>query len=163
MCASRVRNLCSQTLQTAVRVFSRPVIVRCEPWASRQPQQIRRLHAHQCQRQQEAHDVSHHHPRSLPLQCPGCGAFSQTTTPGQPGFFNLSRTATKQYLGLPTHAPQTRPEDQVVRDALQNADSERMRQLGLDLESLLPPAEHRPSGSTRAGTVSRLPPLMCMS
>ena len=59
----------------------------------------------------------------MPLQCPGCGAFSQNTQPSEPGFFDLKRKATQRYLG---HAleevPRERPEDRVVQEALQRLD-----------------------------------------
>ena len=35
---------------------------------------------------------------SLPLQCPGCGAFSQSTAPEQAGYYSASRKSVKTFL-----------------------------------------------------------------
>ncbi|KJR83898.1 uncharacterized protein SPSK_00235 [Sporothrix schenckii 1099-18] len=58
-------------------------------------------------------------PKRLPSQCPGCGAFSQTTHADQPGFYDLGRQSTMVYLGLhPRNTPRVRKEDVVVQEAL---------------------------------------------
>ena len=57
--------------------------------------------------------------KQLPLQCPGCGAFSQTVHADQPGFFDLGRQSTMAYLGLlPERTPRIRQEDKVVQQTI---------------------------------------------
>jgi hypothetical protein len=34
----------------------------------------------------------------LPVCCPGCGAFSQTVEPDEPGYYNTSRKQTRKLL-----------------------------------------------------------------
>lgn len=63
-------------------------------------------------------------PKRLPSQCPGCGAFSQTTNADQPGFFDLGRQSTMAYLGLAEKTPRVREEDKVVQEALRRIELE---------------------------------------
>jgi genetic interactor of prohibitins 3, mitochondrial len=56
--------------------------------------------------------------RTLPVQCAGCGALSQTAVAGQPGYFSLDRRAVKAYLGLVREEHRQSSEDAVLQDAL---------------------------------------------
>jgi len=79
--------------------------------------------------------------RPLPLQCPGCGAFSQTTTPGEAGYFDLNRGAVKEYVAAPEpNAASTvgSQEDQVIQETLGRLPAETLEELGLDANGLLP-------------------------
>ncbi|KAK3493154.1 hypothetical protein B0T13DRAFT_475725 [Neurospora crassa] len=78
--------------------------------------------------------------RTLPIQCTGCGALSQTTVPEQAGYFDLSRKAVKEYLGLiePEKRKVVRSSDRVIEDVLKNIDMEELERRGVDLKSLLP-------------------------
>lgn len=63
--------------------------------------------------------------KELPVQCPGCGAYSQTSQPGQPGYFDLGRQSTRAYMGLAAEkVPRAREEDRVVREALRRLELE---------------------------------------
>ena len=81
-------------------------------------------------------------PKSLPLQCSGCGAFSQSTQPSQAGFFDLRRKATQRYLGdAAVEAPRERPGDRLVWEALQRLDLTRPEHAQLAaLAALVPQA-----------------------
>jgi hypothetical protein len=73
--------------------------------------------------------------RQLPLQCPGCGAFSQTTTPGEAGFFDVNRRAVKEFTGnlQPKVAPALESqEDRVIQESLDRLPAEKLDELGLD-------------------------------
>ncbi|KAK1775554.1 hypothetical protein QBC45DRAFT_421790 [Copromyces sp. CBS 386.78] len=78
--------------------------------------------------------------RTLPIQCTGCGALSQTAIPEQAGYFDLSRKAVKEYLGVtePEKRKVIRSSDRVIEDALKNVDMEELERMGVDLKSLLP-------------------------
>ncbi|KAK3315265.1 hypothetical protein B0H66DRAFT_564895 [Apodospora peruviana] len=108
---------------------------------------VRGLHAHAeaaitsaPEPQTERLDISRQPVKALPLNCTGCGASSQTTVPNQPGYYDMSRNAIKQYLGIAT-APKklVRKDDEVVQQALAGLDLEQMEKLGIDLKSLVPP------------------------
>jgi len=112
---------------------------RCGLIASRSPPQsrssVRRIHAEATAPDTRA--------RTLPLQCPGCGAFSQTTASDKPGFFDLNRKATQRHLGLLSEVPRPRVEDDLVRETLRIADGEKLRRHGVDVASFLPPPERQ--------------------
>ncbi|PKS09687.1 hypothetical protein jhhlp_004307 [Lomentospora prolificans] len=83
--------------------------------------------------------------RRLPLQCTGCGAFTQTTDPAQAGYFNLQRRAVREYLGLvepkkgrklPVDEAQ---EDKIVEETLARLDPAQLEALGLTRDELVPP------------------------
>jgi hypothetical protein len=59
---------------------------------------------------------------SLPQQCPGCGALSQTVDQDQPGFYTRSRKAVRNYLQNKSF-PKSSEEDDIVKAALENAGS----------------------------------------
>ena len=66
--------------------------------------------------------------RRLPLQCPGCGAFSQTVSPDEPGYFDLKRYSTMEYLGLrepkKSYPDRVRQDDMVVQEAMRRLELE---------------------------------------
>ena len=103
--------------------------------------------------------AQHIPPRSLPVQCPGCGAFSQTTSPEQAGFFDLGRNSIKKFLGHVKDTHWVRPEESIVRQAL-DALGDRTAQLyGLSKESLLSPSQ--PAGSDPSNDSRFLPRVVC--
>ncbi|KAK3343796.1 hypothetical protein B0T25DRAFT_508798 [Lasiosphaeria hispida] len=79
---------------------------------------------------------------TLPLQCSGCGALSQTTLSGQAGYFDLSRRLVKEYLGL-VEQEEVRPrrDDEVVQATLRDIDLEALANQGIHLETLVPNLE----------------------
>ena len=75
---------------------------------------------------------------SLPLQCPGCGAFTQVSDPGHAGYYSSSRTSVKLYLarrkaavgqGLPSEA-------ETFDQVLKSADGTLLKTLGLENASI---------------------------
>ncbi|KAK3371777.1 hypothetical protein B0T24DRAFT_530603 [Lasiosphaeria ovina] len=113
--------------------------------------QTRGLHVHAAAAPTTTQPILVHRPsKSLPVQCSGCGGLSQTTVPDQAGYFDLSRRAVKQYLGL--------EEDEhgqgrvgahkygdVVEEALKRVNLNKMERQGVDLKLLLPdPKPRRP-------------------
>ncbi|KAI1655801.1 hypothetical protein F4813DRAFT_366409 [Daldinia decipiens] len=84
----------------------------------------------------------------LPKQCRGCGALSQTTFPNQPGYYDLSRKAVRNWI-RPEVANRSRREDKVYEDALKHFDHEELKKKGVDVEALMlsivpPEASQRP-------------------
>ncbi|KAK5661489.1 hypothetical protein OQA88_11393 [Cercophora sp. LCS_1] len=77
--------------------------------------------------------------KTLPAQCSGCGALSQTTVPGQPGYFNLNRKAIREFLGLEEveQRRETRNYD-VVEKALAGVDLSELESKGVNLKTVLP-------------------------
>lgn len=79
--------------------------------------------------------------RRLPLQCTGCGAFTQTTDPTQAGYFNLERKAVQEYLGLiepkTPKVEEVSEEDKVVEQALSKLPPEQLEALGLSKDDLI--------------------------
>jgi ribosome biogenesis GTPase A len=65
---------------------------------------------------------------------------SQTTVANEAGYYDLSRTVVKQYLGLVDESKKSKPRnaDQVVEEALQGVDVEALERQGINLKSLLP-------------------------
>ncbi|KAI0181939.1 hypothetical protein GGR52DRAFT_526850 [Hypoxylon sp. FL1284] len=72
----------------------------------------------------------------LPKQCHGCGAFSQTITPNQPGYFGLDRKAVRNYL-RPQATGRSRHEDDVYKSALERLDHEELKAKGVDVDALV--------------------------
>ena len=68
----------------------------------------------------------------LPRSCPGCGAFTQNTSPDGPGFYSQNRRSVKTYLGqtLSPAERESRPEDAILNEALAAADPSLRAQLG---------------------------------
>ncbi|KAK3683593.1 hypothetical protein B0T22DRAFT_468314 [Podospora appendiculata] len=89
-------------------------------------------------------NITRHAAGTLPTQCHGCGAFSQTTVPNMPGHFDLSRKAVRLHLGL-VEEEESRPRkhDEIVQQALSGVDLDQMARLGINLKSLV--TESRPS------------------
>ncbi|KAJ2972873.1 hypothetical protein NUW58_g9088 [Xylaria curta] len=84
--------------------------------------------------------------KSLPRQCRGCGALSQTSHPNQAGYFDLSRKAVRKYLGTDDSSDRSRSEDKIYQDALRQLDSKELEKQGVDVRALglgLPPTETR--------------------
>ncbi|EAQ83924.1 hypothetical protein CHGG_10328 [Chaetomium globosum CBS 148.51] len=81
--------------------------------------------------------------KTLPLQCHGCGALSQTTVPDEAGYYDVSRKAVKRYLGLMQETDEEKPQetDQIVQQALQSVDVEALERQGINLKALLPERE----------------------
>ena len=80
--------------------------------------------------------------RRLPLQCTGCGAFTQTTDAGQAGFFDLQRRAVQEYLGLIEPKARTvdeavEEENRVIEEALSNLPQSQLEALGLTKDALI--------------------------
>ncbi|KAI0198765.1 hypothetical protein F4808DRAFT_251358 [Astrocystis sublimbata] len=90
--------------------------------------------------------------KSLPAQCRGCGALSQTYHPQQPGYFDLGRKAVQKYLGIDASSHRPRLEDQVYENALRQLDPGALAAQGVDVQALtmgLLPAEGRPSSAPK--------------
>ncbi|KAI0402364.1 hypothetical protein F4802DRAFT_576251 [Xylaria palmicola] len=85
--------------------------------------------------------------RSLPRQCRGCGALSQTSQSNQPGYFSLERRAVREYIGTARSSSRSRSEDKIYEDALRRLDPGQLERQGVDIGALalsLPPVEARP-------------------
>lgn len=66
----------------------------------------------------------------LPLCCPGCGALSQTVNAEQAGYYDLERSAVRKYLKHGIR--ETQSENATFSEAIYNANSGVLRQLGLE-------------------------------
>jgi bifunctional DNA-binding transcriptional regulator/antitoxin component of YhaV-PrlF toxin-antitoxin module len=101
--------------------------------------------------------------RRLPLQCTGCGAFTQTADPDQAGYYNLGRKAVREYLGLSerraSKADVVSEEDRVVQEALKNLPTEELEALGLSADTLLTSEEAALSEAEGTSTL-RSPSLL---
>jgi genetic interactor of prohibitins 3, mitochondrial len=85
--------------------------------------------------------------KELPLQCPGCGAYSQTDDKERPGFYDVARNRTRRYLGtMEQMTPRVRKEDDVVAQALSGLDTASMP----GLEGLLPQRTEEAASPERA-------------
>ncbi|KAI3340274.1 hypothetical protein F4824DRAFT_416415 [Ustulina deusta] len=85
--------------------------------------------------------------KTLPRQCRGCGALSQTSHLDQPGYFDLSRSAVKKYLGVDGPSYRSQREDKIYEDALRQLDAKELEKQGVDVQALalgLPPADTTP-------------------
>ena len=96
--------------------------------------------------------------RRLPLQCTGCGAFTQTADATQAGYFNLQRKGVQEFLGLlEPKAPRTdevpEAEDKVVEEALGNLTPEQLEALGLSKDDLI---------ATKEDKAAQKPPIQGM-
>ncbi|KAK4130920.1 hypothetical protein BT67DRAFT_428733 [Trichocladium antarcticum] len=120
---------------------------RCGPTA--RPIQVRRLHSQSAApASSEPPQLTKQPVKTLPLQCHGCGALSQTTVANEAGYYDVSRTAVKQYLGVADEKKRSNPRaaDQVVEQALQGVDVAALERQGISLKSLLP--ERAPEATT---------------
>lgn len=89
----------------------------------------------------EEHDATNEgsSSRALPLQCHGCGAFSQTSEPEVAGYYDMNRKAVKKFTSMDedsTPALKTPEEDFVVDQALKGVDEEKLAELGIDPKTL---------------------------
>jgi hypothetical protein len=75
---------------------------------------------------------------SLPQQCAGCGALSQTVDKEAPGFYTPTRKSIRQYLGG-SSSPKKSEEDEIVKAALENAGS---AQTGMSLAHFRTPSKN---------------------
>jgi hypothetical protein len=85
--------------------------------------------------------------RSLPLQCPGCGAFAQTNDDTIAGYYNAGRKVVKDYIRPPKNRgldAQAQAENDVVRELLKTMSPKEIEGLGLGRGLI---AEEAPQGS----------------
>ncbi|KAI2642184.1 hypothetical protein GGS21DRAFT_487041 [Xylaria nigripes] len=90
--------------------------------------------------------------KTLPKQCRGCGALSQTSRPNQAGYFDLSRKAVQKYLGLDERPESHRSEhslreEEFYKEVLSTLDPEALEKQGVDVQALgfgPAPVENRP-------------------
>ncbi|KAK4181086.1 hypothetical protein QBC36DRAFT_318568 [Triangularia setosa] len=127
---------------------SRPSIPHHRQNAPCQFRQLRRLHEHSGSTEytsdapESTTSIAGTPKKILPPQCTGCGALSQTSVPDEAGYYDLSRRAVRQYLGLektdgivsPTKAQQK----DVVKQALSGLDLDALAKSGINLKTLLP-------------------------
>lgn len=87
--------------------------------------------------------------RALPIQCTGCGAYAQTNNEEEPGFYSLNRNAVKAFLqgeGIAEDIQLRRQqEEDILLQALQNADRELAASLNLDVSPTTTPTSKNPS------------------
>lgn len=71
---------------------------------------------------------------SLPRTCPGCGAFTQTVSPEQPGFYGTNRKSVKAFIGRNGQRPSKEhdTESKMLEDVLEAADPFLRSQMGLE-------------------------------
>jgi hypothetical protein len=76
----------------------------------------------------------------LPLQCPGCGAFTQTSSSDDAGFYDIQRRRVQNYIQQdqrPKLKPTVKEEDQVVEQLVGTLGEEELKKLGLDPSGLI--------------------------
>ncbi|KAL4723316.1 hypothetical protein ACLX1H_009806 [Fusarium chlamydosporum] len=143
---------------TSSRIYRTP---RTTP--SRTPLYARRFNHTEATTSQEAHIETAETPslfnpeiprRKLPLNCTGCGAFTQTSDPQLLGYFDPESKRVKKWLN-PTafeYRPTATQEDEVVDDVLKTLDKSQLEALGMDPTLLV-------SGAEREGAVApKAPP-----
>ncbi|KAK0674486.1 hypothetical protein QBC41DRAFT_360903 [Cercophora samala] len=143
---------------------SRPSIPHHRQHAPCQFQQLRRLHE-QSSSPEHTSDAPEGIPsfevapkKTLPPQCTGCGALSQTAVPDEAGYYDLSRKSIRQYLGLDkTTKPDKSQQEDIIKQALSGLDLEALAKSGIDLKSLLP--QERPPPRKRELQKLESPPL----
>jgi genetic interactor of prohibitins 3, mitochondrial len=81
--------------------------------------------------------------RRLPLNCTGCGAFTQTSDPQMLGYFDPESKRVKRWLNPKAFERQhtASQEDGVVDDVLKSLDPSQLEALGLDPSLLVTGAE----------------------
>ncbi|KAL8381055.1 hypothetical protein RB595_005378 [Gaeumannomyces hyphopodioides] len=76
----------------------------------------------------------------LPPQCTGCGAITQTATPGRPGYYSPERKDVKLSSGLEPPPPKVptrhEKEDSIVTAALRSVKPEELEKLGVNVAAL---------------------------
>lgn len=137
-----------------------PTRPRCHQHASLQTQQIRRLqtHANEAITSSAPSQPTKLQTKTLPTQCHGCGALSQTTVPGEAGYYDVTRKAIRQYLGLEELEVKPRRGEEIVKRALEGVDLKALEEQGIDLSSLLPQQEPESDLNTTAPATDK-PPL----
>ena len=70
----------------------------------------------------------------LPLQCPGCGAFAQSTNPEHAGYYNTSRKYVKTYLALrkASKHQECQSETETFDKVLKNINESLLKRSGFD-------------------------------
>lgn len=90
--------------------------------------------------------LAHSSLSSLPLQpqilnltvtCPGCGAFSQTVNPTQPGYYDIERKAVKAYINQSVYRLEESAEREIYRQGLERADLSLPQTSGFNDEAIL--------------------------
>lgn len=109
-------------------------------------QQTRRVHSEAAVDAQDELPTKLVPIRPLPVQCYGCGAFSQTTVPDEAGYFNPDRNAVRVYTGTqikgdPRDNPEYKSKSDVVRASLLSLGDDKAAELGLDPSLLLGPSQ----------------------
>lgn len=92
------------------------------------------------------HSVSHSLPKEnhhesiqnsirLPRQCPGCGAFSQWSDNGEPGFYSLSRRSVKEFLAPASESKNAKrlSEREIIESSLRNIGDEALKSLSFNV------------------------------
>ena len=67
----------------------------------------------------------------LPRSCPGCGAFTQSVDPDQPGFYNTNRKSVKAFIASHEQALEY-GEPNAFKHVVEHADRSLLSQLGLE-------------------------------
>lgn len=77
--------------------------------------------------------------RKLPVNCTGCGAFSQSHDPKQFGYYNVETKRVQKWLYADQYEVDVPADqdDQIVNQALKSLDSSQLEALGLDPATLL--------------------------
>lgn len=72
----------------------------------------------------------------LPLQCPGCGAFSQTFEAGEAGFYTTTRRIVAEFIDSAVESNNISEEDSIVRQALEKLDPKAQSEFGLQSQDI---------------------------
>lgn len=146
-CIGRVRNIALRA--DTLRVVEVPLFL-C-PILAKTPRQRRQFRSQYPLRNYISHQparlfdsVSHILPREslhelvskpirLPQQCSGCGAFSQISENGEPGFYSLSRRSVKEFL-MPSSSENVKKvlEKEIIEASLRNLGDEASKTLSFD-------------------------------
>jgi hypothetical protein len=72
---------------------------------------------------------------SLPRQCAGCGAFSQTSDNGEPGFYSLGRKSVRAFLAPGTDSKNVKrvTEREIIEASLRNLPDEAFKALAFSV------------------------------
>ncbi|RBR24114.1 uncharacterized protein FIESC28_03014 [Fusarium coffeatum] len=97
--------------------------------------------------------------RKLPLNCTGCGAFTQTSDPQLLGYFDPESKRVKKWLNpqVYEHRQTTTQEDEVVDDVLKNLDKSQLEALGMDPSLLISGAERQGIAAPKAPPSEKQP------
>ncbi|KAK4197585.1 hypothetical protein QBC40DRAFT_285218 [Triangularia verruculosa] len=140
---------------------SRPSIPHYRQNAPCQFRQLRRLHEQSSSKEHTSDAPEAIAPpaeapkKTLPPQCTGCGALSQTAVPDEAGYYDLSRKSVRQWLGLEKAdqvATTKAQQEDIVKQALSGLDLEALAKSGIDLKSLLPQGGYIPRREQKPDT-----------